>query len=102
MLDEVLVVPELEYYLILGICQDRIRPWTTSKCIATCSPGELVIAVTALQHVVPGVAPQGIVPSVAQQRVIAEPTDELVCTVAACEVVIAVIALQEIIAGVAR
>ena len=53
MLEEVLAVPEREHHLILGIRQDRIRPRTACEGIAPHAPGELVIAITARQHVVP-------------------------------------------------
>src|SRR5438552_3450805 len=100
MLDEVLAVPEFEYHLILGIRQDRIRPWTAYECIATRSPGELVIAITTLQHVVPGVAPQEIVPSFPVEGIVAKVAMELVVAVATGEVVIAVLAPQEVVPGV--
>jgi hypothetical protein len=57
MLEEVLAVPKLEHHLILGIRHDSICTWTTYECIAPRAPGELVIAITARKHVVPGVAP---------------------------------------------
>jgi hypothetical protein len=100
MMEEVLAVPEREHHLILGIRQDRIRPWTAYEGIAPRSCGELVIAITTFQDVVPGVAPQGIVSNVAKQYIVAEPAHELVVAITARELVISVIALQHIIASV--